>query len=360
MKKLLLIAALLVSCALAAQIESSEVINIQNPAVSDYLSDDTYYQEIGPDSTVVWRYADKEKYGPDIMFPQGKQVTWKPTAAPSDSATICITLTTYPDEYDVLTFFPSSQARSYTLYNLMPNETYYYKVEQITRDEQVQVLTDGYFRTIGQLRMLNIAGGYNIRDLGGWPTTLVPGGRLKYGILFRGAHLDNIKPSGIHDLVDNMQVGAELDFRAESKLTSSALGPDVNFAKIVTDSYSPLGEGKNYLKDFKWVLQQLNEGRFVYWHCGVGCDRCGTFSFLIEGLLGLDEVNLTRDYELSCFRGFKRGRNHIGFRRLIPWMKATYPRPTLAQSFYDYWLDMGMTPDELDTFRSIMIDGYIP
>ena len=99
------------------------------------------------------------------------------------------------------------------------------------------------------------------------------------------------------------------------------------------------------------------EGKNVDWHCAIGCDRCGTVSFLIEGLLGMYELDLCRDYELSTLslgRNNKRTRGSL--KGMINFIKNYGPDNDLKQCFYNYWRSIGMEKDELDYFIYLMLD----
>jgi len=197
-----------------------------------------------------------------------------------------------------------------------------------------------------------------VRDIGGWPTSF--GVPIRYGKLFRSAHLDEVTPEGYHDLVENLNVTAELDlrglFRREPHLKASRMGENIDFIRIVADSYGLSSQCEKYAQALIWIISRLREGKSVDWHCGVGCDRCGTLSFLIEGVLGMSEVDLCRDYELSSLKGHKRYRGHVGFRKLLPWMKNHWPDTDLTQCFYNYWIESGVSEADIEYLRSVMLE----
>ena len=98
----------------------------------------------------------------------------------------------------------------------------------------------------------------------------------------------------------------------------------------------------------------MREGKNVNWHCAIGCDRCGTLSFLIEGLLGVNEIDLGRDYELSSFKNHKRPRGHVS-----GWIKyiKTFggEGDNLAQCFYNYWLSIGASREDMNYLITEML-----
>ena len=358
MKKIFLLFTLLIATRMWAQ-QDLEVINIEHPALQAYMADSTYYYNDDIDVSVITKYADKNRYGTNLDRPQGKTITWTPEASVSDIKEIRITLSEHKDMSNaIICNTVENDVSSYTISNLFPNRTYYYKAEEFRYDGSVKLLTQGAFRTIGQVRMMRVEGAHNVRDIGGWPTQF--GVPIKYGILYRSGHMDKVSPAGYHEFVENMGVTAELDLRGllrnEPHLKHSMLGDTVQFMRIPADSYALGSQREVYARCLNWIIARMKEGRSVNWHCGVGCDRCGTLSFLIEGVLGVSEVDLCRDYELSCFRGYKRPRSHVGFRKVLPFIKKQGPEDDLAQCFYNYWVDCGVSKENLEYLRETMLD----
>lgn len=342
-------------------IPSIEMVNIENPAVAAYMADSTYFFVSDYDSSIVMKYATPEFYSKRRDIPNGKVVTWTPSDSTYEIAEIRITVS----ENDVFvggyTYNPKSlDVSSYTIYNLLPSKYYYYKVEEILSDSSVIEKTRGEFRTVGQVRMINVDGCRNVRDFGGWKTQF--GTRIRYGKLFRSGNLDDVTPWGINDFKNNLNVTAELDLRGV-KQYNSTLGPDVKFISYNNGYYyGGLSKyGSIYLKDFNWIIARMREGRSVDWHCQIGCDRCGTFSFLIGGLLGMTEIDLCRDYEMSSFADHVRPRSFDGedsgtFASLIPYIKFFGPEDDLAQCFYNYFVNIGVKPEDIEYFRSEMLE----
>lgn len=358
MKKIFILFGLLIASQLWAQSEL-EVVNIEHAALQAYMADSTYHYNDDIDLTVITKYANREVYGTNLDQPQGKRLSWTRAAEPDEIAEIRITLSENEDLSDSLTYRPSqTDATSYTVHNLFPNRVYYYRAEEYHHDGSVALLEEGAFRTVGQVRMMRVEGASNVRDIGGWQTQF--GKRIKYGILYRSGHMDKVSEAGKHDFVRNMGVTAELDlrglFRREPHLSHSMLSDSVVFTRIVADSYGLSSQRAVYARCLNWIVERLKEGRSVNWHCGVGCDRCGTLSFLIEGVLGVSEVDLCRDYELSCFRGHKRYRGHVGFRKMLPMIKRLGHSDDLAECFYNYWVESGVPALNIEYLRTVMLE----
>ena len=357
MKKLTLLLTLMLTCHVWAQ-DDIEVVNIEKPAVAAYMADTTYYHNTNVKYTVVTKYTTMKAQGERLDHPNGKKVVWTPTTTPDAIAEIRVTLSQNADYSDSVTYHPAVKSKDYIIRNMLPQCTYYYKVEEIRKDNTVTVMADGRFRTVGQVRMIYVPGVSNMRDIGGWRSELPGNPRIKYGRMYRSGHLERVTQEGKHLMATNLGVGAELDLRAESTLKESPLGPGVDYFNGVADSYagSMNSERAKHARNFEWLVDRLREGKVVNWHCAVGCDRCGTLSLIIEGVLGVSEVDLTRDYEMSSFRGHKRYRGHVGFHKVLPWIKKTFPADTLHESFYKYCIWAGISDEDIQYLRSEMLE----
>lgn len=336
--------------------DSVEVVNIENPYVRAYLEDDTYLYDNDYRTSVVKKYYTDTAGRLD--YPAGKLVTWNNKVTLSSRKQNLITVSENENFTDSVTHTTKNRTdSSYVICNMLPGKTYYYKVEQQNYSNVLTEVARGMFRTEGRLRMIRIDGMSNLRDLGGWPTSY--GVPIKYGIMYRSGNLESITTRGKHDFKNNLKVGAELDMRdsLETKQTISKLGVDVDYARFSTPAYH---NGLCYASeplslDMQWLIDRLREGKVVNWHCAVGCDRCGTLSFLIGGLLGMSEEDLCRDYELSTFSGRERTRHYNTFASMLPCVRSYGPKENLAQCFYNYWLAHKISPDDLNFVLHIML-----
>jgi hypothetical protein len=350
-----IISALMISAHLLAQ-GYIETINIENQAVSDYMLDAAQTYSSNPDYrvSVVTKYNNSDKYGKKLYWPRGKEVVWIPTTVADNIQEIRITVSENEDYSDSLTYHPDEKsANRFVIRNSLPHRTYYYKVEEIQTNGVNTELANGVFNTIGQVRMIQVRNNSNIRDLGGWPTQY--GNPVKYGRLYRSGSLERTTPEGRHDFVDNLGVVAELDLRHEVKRTKSCLGADKDYLRLNHGMYME-GLTKRYdvyVTDLQWIIARLREGKNVDWHCAIGCDRCGTLSFLIEGLLGMNEIDICRDYELSTFSlSSKNKRVRSPLKNMFNHIRKFGPPDNLGRCFYNYWLSIGMEREDLDYFLS--------
>lgn len=257
---------------------------------------------------------------------------------------------------------------NYPIYNLLPNTTYFYKVTHVLADGSLLEATSGSFTTSNEtIRLLYIDGTQNVRDLGGW--TGLNNKKVKYGKLIRGASLsdstfNNLMLTGKGRIsFGELKVQSELNLGAVD--TKSEIAQTVDYKKIGYNSYATAITNSAYRTMFKealeWIVTQLTANKPIYFHCQGGCDRTGTFSFQLLGLLGLSESDIAKEYELSSFSdvGFGRLRtnndtssyDYVGMVEAI----KSYSGSTLADKFYNFAIDCGLSADTITSFRNLML-----
>ena len=270
---------------------------------------------------------------------------------------------------------------NYPIYNLLPNTKYYYKVTHVLSDGSLVEAKSGSFTTSSETwRLLYIDGTQNVRDLGGW--TGLNGKKVKYGKIIRGAALSD--SSGANMIVTGrgrlalgeLKIQAELNLGAIDNATSIAA--NCAYKKIGYTNYAIAITGETYRAQFKEVLEwivscldgTLNVSglyqvqRNIYMHCQGGCDRTGTLSFQLLGLLGVSESDLAKEYELSSF-------SDVGFGRLRTTTKAVdtydyvgmvealkaYSGDTITDKFYNFaTTGCGISEDTITSFRNLMLE----
>ena len=181
--------------------------------------------------------------------------------------------------------FEEGEAR---IYNLVPGVKYFYKV----LDGDGKVLATASFTPVGPLRM--IAGvASNMRDLGGWKAD---GGHIAYCKLFRGAALSSRRTTDRAKEIFKKDLGISVDLDLRG-IKESEANVEKNLGR---------GTGNTqelYQQAIRAIIGYLGEGRSVFFHCAGGADRTGTLAFLIEGLLGVSESDMSKDYEITTFAG---------------------------------------------------------
>ena len=240
---------------------------------------------------------------------------------------------------DALIFALNKDTAQYDLYNMIPGKTYYWRVVS-TKGGQESTVGSGAIAPTGMLRWILAQGTWNVRDMGGWPG--LGGKPIKYGQIFRGAQLkgkgssNNLVTAEGIEAMRNAGIRAELDLRSKDQAPSSVSAlavKDANDQWDVDYLLVPESSGARMcnftktdvtIKELQWVIDELKAGKPVYYHCQNGADRTGTLGFLIGALLGMNESDLAKDYELTTFcevaaakydpteAGFARLRNYEG------------------------------------------------
>ena len=225
------------------------------------------------------------------------------------------------------------------IYNMIPNETYYWKSTEnssnygfvkATGERRIisidNVQMDNNTKASGTLRKMR-----NVRDLGGIPVTYINSnnetvnGYIKYGKLFRGERIWSEGNS--NQYLSKLGVDNEMDLRANSEVSSTL---DVNLTNNITASstlktFEIIHYGIDYgvtpdsthdyqksrdaltkvMQEFVDAHNNGDDDYSLFFHCRIGADRTGTLAYLIEGILGASEEERYRDYELTVFFGLR-------------------------------------------------------
>ena len=97
-----------------------------------------------------------------------------------------------------------------------------------------------------------------------------------------------------------------------------------------------------------------------YLEAGGGADRTGTLSFLFNALLGVSETELIQDYEFTTFSLYGERNSRAGttygdmFQEFLTKLKA-HEGETLKQKTENYLLSIGVTQEEINSIRTIML-----
>ena len=224
--------------------------------------------------------------------------------------------------------------------------------------------TDGADRPTpgGRIGWHHVEGMRNVRDIGGW-------NGLPTGRVFRGSEPDCLKnddPKKYHGLVvtdegrrvmqDVLKIKTDLDLRSTKECPHpeySSLG--VRLVRVPISAYTNAFRSvKGYAAALRVFADPANYP--IYFHCYGGADRTGTLAFLVEGLCGVSEADLSIDYELTSFcASFGiRARNAAKtypFPQFVARLKE-YPGKTLSDKIAAYMeTTLGLSADEIAAIR---------
>lgn len=227
----------------------------------------------------------------------------------------------------------------------------------------------GTLKPLDALRWIRTRDGsaeaWNVRDLGGWACD---GGTVKYGLLIRGGR---IAAADRAVLVGQLGVQHEIDLRGKEGrdpsdgdvATESPLGSDVWFTiaeQAASYALTPVTTWQLYLR---CVIDAVTHREPVYFHCTAGADRTGTLACVLEGLLGMSQSDIDKDYELTTFYSgsgadaLARRRNEAEWIRLINAIKVVS-----GDSFRDKCVHFavgtcGITMADINAYRAAMTNG---
>lgn len=226
-------------------------------------------------------------------------------------------------------------------------------------------------------RLLRADGVGNFRDLGGWKTA--GGGRVRQNLVFRSAGLRfssktsggffrrkielgawRVTDAGVGTLREDFKVKTDLELRTPQEtagMNGTVLGEGVRWENVSFAAYGFVDNLTRGREPFARIFRLFTkrENYPILFHCSGGRDRTGTLAFILNGLLGVAEDDLCRDWESSVFsdNGMKFTSDRI--MGLISYLN-TLPGTTMRDRCESYAKSCGITSEEIAAFRAIMLE----
>ena len=254
---------------------------------------------------------------------------------------------------------------------------YYYQVyAHYTNDEVVKSRVFDFY-TADLPRTIEIPNVSNTRDIGG---RFVQGGKyqVKQGMVYRGAEVDpsssqkwgSITEDGKRIMVDVLGIKTDLDLRGKTFKTSP-IDDSLNYVSVSGPYYANSSSGI-YSDSYKEALATeirtfANPDNYpIYLHCSLGRDRAGTLAYLISALVGVEVVDLNRDYEMSFFsvtgwadaaQGAGKIDQLISALNTLTTYLSNYGSGTLAENTAKFMREyLGITQAEIDSIRNVLLE----
>ena len=247
-----------------------------------------------------------------------------------------------------------------TVYNDIPNQKTRYALSDKDGVYQIGTLKPAHF-----LRQIKCDNAPNVRDLGGWSCD---GGTVKYGMMIRGGI---VQASDRDVLVNQCGVRTELDLRGMNDSSvdpsgGSALGKDIDYYVFPRYSWYSLNDPKLWQMMLRAMFDSVKNKKPVYFHCSAGADRTGTFACVAEAILGMEQSDIDKDYELTSFYSgtyidaAARRRDEDEWKDLVAQICAKAPKGSekpMRDGAVQFALELGFSIKEINEFRAAMIDG---
>ncbi len=337
LKLILILAAALILCACG---KKADTANIHTELQQKYLADQSR------------NFSSYAKGVEDLDKPEPVKLSFKGNKSPE--------YTVYVSENEDMSAAVkySCSGESLDIYNLKIGTTYRYYAESGDYKSDVKSITiDG-----AAPRNLSIDGVINFRDLGGWKTS--DGGAVKQGLLYRSAKFSAdetgeamVTDAGREEL-KRLGIRTEIDLRRTDNnesggISESVIGPDVKYVSI------PLESGGNIILLNKDKLKEIfeilgNKDNYpIVFHCSIGTDRTGMVAFLVNGLLGVAEDDLYRDFLFSNFAAIGDMRTPS----IIDTYKDTVDLAggkTLSEKIENYLIGAGVEKSDIESLKEIL------
>ena len=246
--------------------------------------------------------------------------------------------------------------REYEYYNALLGEHFYWRggadLETIAESPVHEVTVTGTAP-----RNLYVPGLTNVRDVGGYASSLAEGGVIRQGLYYRGGQIDDIKEDGIAVLVNDLGVRAEIDLRGYSRPGGYKKGLEyIEYYSAVIG----MAEGDDLFSayDYSAAFNAIAKaGKTpVYLHCIAGADRTGIVSFMLLTACGVDFHDAALDYLFTCF-------STHGMRSLstvTDWNERLggYPGETKAEQAKSWIVSKGVSEETVEVIRETFVEGY--
>ncbi len=334
--------------------------NIENEAANRFLNEVTYIDQASESRVAAYATVGTGRRD----WPADATITLSEASADS----LVLTIGLKSDFTDAWTVGVSPAVTAVSVRNLIPYTMYHYKLLTLQGD----TVALGHVYPRGQLRMIGVpVGGFNIRDMGGWPT--IDGRMVKYGKLFRGSELNggHVADSISIAWLRQAGVGAEIDVR----YTGENVGAGISAFGFQDSTMVNSGEPYTYLYTnnlsivpyqfeyesfqnrmrlvFRFINMNLRQGKGVYMHCAWGVDRTGLMALLFEGLLGVGYDGLMKDYELSYFVGSSKPKSNMD--NVMNYISNLNGNTWQEKFNYFFINKVKVKQEEIDFFRSQML-----
>lgn len=198
------------------------------------------------------------------------------------------------------TILPRTQR--FECYLLLPGKTYSWRVTKSGK-----VVKQGKFKTVGDIRLIQIPTFPNMRDIAYPP--------MKFDRVLSAANPDNVVVgSDDYNTIKALAIDTEINLRTPKAGSNTekpwrsdifTYGYDIDIAAYAPAITKPTG----WKKVIETLIKELELGHKVVFNCYAGADRTGTLRYILQGFCGVPRHIAHGFYELTSlmfWENFKR------------------------------------------------------
>ena len=246
----------------------------------------------------------------------------------------------------------------YRVYNLMLGETVWWRGGTTLAEAQANPVHSMTTATLGP-RNLYIDGVTNVRDIGGYASSLVEGGRIRQGLYYRGARLDSITDAGRAEMV-RLGIRQEIDLR-DAYQCKGPYVDGIRYTAVSIPSGTESRRFEEFADEYKTIFGLIAKAdeNPVYLHCTAGADRTGICTFILLTVCGADYDDIARDYLFTNFSTQGSRFNNFTTEFKQWWSKLDgFAGETKAEKAKAWLISKGVSADTVERIREIFVAGY--
>ena len=319
---------------------------------NDFRTDQQYSYLTDPDVGNVFAYA---RGAEQLSRPEGIVCDFSGDGI-GEAETYVIQKASSADFADAVTV-KGLRGKSHAFHNLLLGEHFFWRAG--TSTETIGE-SPAHEVTVTALppRICCVEGVTNVRDVGGYASSLVPGGVIRQGLYYRGANLSSVTKKGQRRLTDELGVRVEIDLRDRKKCG----GPYVKGVEYHPVSI-PSGTEDRRFEEFSeeygkvFALIANADEKPVFLHCHAGADRTGIVTFILLTVCGAGYEDVARDYLLTNFA--KEGPRYLESEFAKWWEKLElFAGDTKADKAKSWLMLKGVPAERVERIREIFVEGY--
>ena len=242
----------------------------------------------------------------------------------------------------------------FACYLLMPNKIYNWKVYK-----NKKVIKEGSFKTVGDIRLINLPTWPNLRDIGGFG--------IKHGLVYSAANPDEVVVgSDDYNIIKYLGINTQINLRKPKEGSASEkpwrqdifeYGYNIDIAAYAAVFYSPT----NFKVAFETLVSELEKGRKVVFNCFAGADRTGTFRYILQGLCGVPKRIAQGFYELTTLLWWQNSKmwgdyddDGYDFNELDEALESHFGKDFYTQCYRLMTEVVKVSPEKIKKFQDIM------